>query len=582
MLVAGNRFDNLTTRVVPFVLAFTPIGIQTNSYVIPSDPLSPNITGRSVNDAVILPDQSFLLSVFNDTNSYVYKLFQNGTLDYSFGPTGFVTAATVAPSGRPNRVALSRGCLVQSVVVFESANVPFTASISIFNVTEGSANNAVLNGLDPFTVTTAAVLGKGNDTNYYVAGNVRHSESPMRGSGAIAAVNRDTGLTSASWTLVSDLDPSSNATYELGGIVTINSTRVAVAYRRYNATTNWVGVQFRDSETSSVVGFLQTSGVILLRTPMAIYLEREGCVALAAQVASVLWINCFTPDLKVQPSWNTTVNDGLIYTSTDFLLNNVWEVHQIVPAAGGGMYVFALIQASMSFRAGAIFKFNTTGRKDMAFGLDGMAQFVLPFVYNGFSTVTCGLLMPDDQRYLYVGGYFNADYGQSAFIGRILASTGALDSTFGSRGVTLIEDINPGSFSYLKRMFVDTTTNEIVGIGSSSQLNGLSRVMIARLDRFSGALNCVYRDRLSQDGVAEVVQLPESYIVATIESRALGVSAINSANLTRCGPVCGNGVLEEAEQCDDGNLIRGDGCSGCKIDAGFICRYPGFLCQSSS
>ncbi len=39
---------------------------------------------------------------------------------------------------------------------------------------------------------------------------------------------------------------------------------------------------------------------------------------------------------------------------------------------------------------------------------------------------------------------------------------------------------------------------------------------------------------------------------------------------------CGNGILEEGEQCDDGNLINGDGCSSsCQLESAFIsgCKY---------
>ena len=43
--------------------------------------------------------------------------------------------------------------------------------------------------------------------------------------------------------------------------------------------------------------------------------------------------------------------------------------------------------------------------------------------------------------------------------------------------------------------------------------------------------------------------------------------------------VCGDGILAVSEQCDDGNSIPGDGCSGiCTIDPGYICPTPGLPC----
>jgi len=39
-------------------------------------------------------------------------------------------------------------------------------------------------------------------------------------------------------------------------------------------------------------------------------------------------------------------------------------------------------------------------------------------------------------------------------------------------------------------------------------------------------------------------------------------------------PVCGNSILESREQCDDGNLLNGDGCSSsCTIENQVICQY---------
>ena len=48
--------------------------------------------------------------------------------------------------------------------------------------------------------------------------------------------------------------------------------------------------------------------------------------------------------------------------------------------------------------------------------------------------------------------------------------------------------------------------------------------------------------------------------------------------------VCGNGIVEGNEECDDGNMIRGDGCDlECRVEPGFICSKanPSVCSQSS-
>jgi fibro-slime domain-containing protein len=47
------------------------------------------------------------------------------------------------------------------------------------------------------------------------------------------------------------------------------------------------------------------------------------------------------------------------------------------------------------------------------------------------------------------------------------------------------------------------------------------------------------------------------------------------------GGSCGDGVLERAEQCDDGNTVSGDGCSKiCQIENNYECPVPGQLCKN--
>lgn len=34
---------------------------------------------------------------------------------------------------------------------------------------------------------------------------------------------------------------------------------------------------------------------------------------------------------------------------------------------------------------------------------------------------------------------------------------------------------------------------------------------------------------------------------------------------------CPDGIVQDNEECDDGNMIAGDGCSSCAVETGFTC-----------
>lgn len=54
------------------------------------------------------------------------------------------------------------------------------------------------------------------------------------------------------------------------------------------------------------------------------------------------------------------------------------------------------------------------------------------------------------------------------------------------------------------------------------------------------------------------------------------------AGSTGVGTTCGNSVIDETENCDDGNNVSGDGCDGtCKVENGYECKTPGTACTST-
>lgn len=46
-------------------------------------------------------------------------------------------------------------------------------------------------------------------------------------------------------------------------------------------------------------------------------------------------------------------------------------------------------------------------------------------------------------------------------------------------------------------------------------------------------------------------------------------------------PLCGNGVANPTETCDDGNATAGDGCTNCRIDSGFTCTGAPSICRAT-
>ena len=79
---------------------------------------------------------------------------------------------------------------------------------------------------------------------------------------------------------------------------------------------------------------------------------------------------------------------------------------------------------------------------------------------------------------------------------------------------------------------------------------------------------CDDGNTVSGDGCSSTCQIEASYYDCSV-----------AGQLCKDNARCGDGILEPGEQCDDDNTKSGDGCSStCQVEAGWQCRVPGKPC----
>ncbi len=87
----------------------------------------------------------------------------------------------------------------------------------------------------------------------------------------------------------------------------------------------------------------------------------------------------------------------------------------------------------------------------------------------------------------------------------------------------------------------------------------------------ANAEQCDDGNLVSGDGCSSTCQIENLYQCTAV-----------AGQLSVCTPiVCGNGIINPGEQCDDGNLINNDGCTNCIIDLGYICPTPNATCVNA-
>ena len=106
----------------------------------------------------------------------------------------------------------------------------------------------------------------------------------------------------------------------------------------------------------------------------------------------------------------------------------------------------------------------------------------------------------------------------------------------------------------------------------------------------NGCVSCQKIQSFSIDGICSFCALGYNFVNGTcvisptlnsVAGKKVGID--NAVNLERAA-ICGNGIIEGLEQCDDRNTKNGDGCdSRCRVETGYTCsRMPSQCIKSSN
>jgi uncharacterized delta-60 repeat protein len=227
----------------------------------------------------------------------------------------------------------------------------------------------------------------------------------------------------------------------------------------------------------------------------------------------------------------------------------------------------------------ALARFNSDGGVDTTFGANGLWRG--RFTDLSSNDIIYGIRRQRDGSFL-VGGETEISFRSNQAVQMRLTPDADFDVNF---GIVLT--------SFGQRGGLDSgwlqSDGKVVAAGTSCASSGLDQCAFGVV-RFtpSGSADSNWG---SQGEVTTVVggttslasssvMQPDDRIVVAGRAALAGHNVFALARYLP-GDICGNGVIEPGEECDDGNLVDGDCCSSlCQIEpAGKVCRAPSSACD---
>jgi uncharacterized delta-60 repeat protein len=334
------------------------------------------------------------------------------------------------------------------------------------------------------------------------------------------------------------------ASYADGRFLTLGSPYVTVGRRLSNG----------DPDPSFGVGGVVQVPTIdgKFSTPVALALQSDGKIVVAGNLSGALsfpvtiFLVRFDDHGVLDPTFG---NGGIVTTSLDGTQGAEALALSIAPdgkiLVGGARETFQAL----------VLRYLDGGSLDPSFGAGGVAATVGGRVY--------ALASQPDGKILAAGAINGRSFRGGPLVERLL-DDGSLDPTFAGDGLFDFDSAQRPDARELGilRAVAAQPDGKIVVAGE-----GLQEVTLARLES-SGALDLGFGSQgltSSLSGThpfprAMVVQPGGGVLVAGLFGYPAGPLGLAGWLARFTGSVCGDAMLDTDEQCDDGNLVDGDGC----------------------
>ena len=355
--------------------------------------------------------------------------------------------------------------------------------------------------------------------------------------------------------------------------------------------TNRLGLVRLDANGSLDPSF-GTGGVVTEQVtganfPQAIAVQPNGKIVVTGEGAPFLQSDAFL--VRFQDSG--TLDDSFGQNGAVFISAGLWgdALYAVTLQPDGKIVATGLAFWGGDYGSWLIVRLLADGTPDQTFGVEGEVQLGLgaPGPLSPISQAFSVLVQADGK--IVVAGSTGAVYLQwpSDFASARFDSSGQLDETYGSAGVSEIAPLGASSITYPTAL-LPGTDGRLTMVGPGATDASSSRSALVLRTSSDGNLDPNWSD----DGIVEI----EEVGLWTGDGLTVDAASDSSGSVivsTRSGGTielrrvtgvtdCGNGVMDPGESCDDSNLINGDCCSNlCQLESATqLCRPSTRTCDA--